>query len=303
MSQRRAAASASGLANQLNDAISRLDTRLSNLAQRRKLRPSRCRHTTRWCARPDIAAALSHLATAQPGRSRCSDRRNLGTAPLAERWRRLRSCAKPVHAACAAARACPAAGACRHRPVRHRASAPQPDQPDGGAAPPRSSGSVDRRLSRGTCRNPPLADRGAAAPGDSNSLENEIRTLGQKIERSRESGGDQETLGGIERALNEIYGAVRTLTPAEQLTGYDTRDPESLRQDRSAGPRQSGFQHRPAARGRDRRAAQHRRQRRLERRDRAFERAHPRARRKARSSARRPAATTCWRRWSSASHC
>ncbi|WP_163525928.1 hypothetical protein, partial [Klebsiella oxytoca] len=50
----------------------------------------------------------------------------------------------------------------------------------------------------------------------------EIRALGQKIDRSRDNVGDQEALGGIEKALNEIYSAVRTLTPAEQLAGYDT---------------------------------------------------------------------------------
>ncbi|WP_244434688.1 hypothetical protein [Afipia sp. P52-10] len=53
------------------------------------------------------------------------------------------------------------------------------------------------------------------------ALENEIRALGQKIERNRDSVGDQEALGGIEKALNDIYGVVRTLTPAEQLAGYD----------------------------------------------------------------------------------
>ena len=54
------------------------------------------------------------------------------------------------------------------------------------------------------------------------SLGNEIRSLAQRIDRSREDGADRDTLASIERALNDIYGVVRTLTPAEQLTGYDS---------------------------------------------------------------------------------
>ena len=53
------------------------------------------------------------------------------------------------------------------------------------------------------------------------SIENEIRSLSRRIEDSRQSGTDAQTLAGIERALGEIYDALRTLKPAEQLTGYD----------------------------------------------------------------------------------
>ena len=120
------------------------------------------------------------------------------------------------------------------------------------------------------------------------SLETEIRALGQKIERSRESGGDRETLGGIERALNEIYSAVRALTPAEQLAGYDgaIRIPISS----------------SSSRPRSQRCATSR------------PKSPPTMRsgiwaitsvRSAKSSItfHKAAATTCSRRWSSASHC
>ena len=177
MSQRRAggARHRSGLANQLNDAISRLDTRLSNLAHRRspapgqpQLRPAsihdaieraatEIRQAPRYHTSPPLSPAGLDAAIAEISARRHS--LNDGGAYACG--------AEPVHAACAAAGACPRApAACRRRSVRNRAPAQQPDQPDGGAAPPRSSGSVDRGLPRGTRRNPPLADRGAAAPGD-----------------------------------------------------------------------------------------------------------------------------------------
>ncbi|SDO44582.1 tetratricopeptide repeat protein [Afipia sp. GAS231] len=53
------------------------------------------------------------------------------------------------------------------------------------------------------------------------SIENEIRSLSRRIDDSRQSGTDGQILVGIERALAEIHGALSKLTPAEQLTGYD----------------------------------------------------------------------------------
>ena len=53
------------------------------------------------------------------------------------------------------------------------------------------------------------------------SIENEIRSLSRRIDDTRQSGSDVQMLAGIERALGEIREALRSLTPAEQLTGYD----------------------------------------------------------------------------------
>ncbi len=54
------------------------------------------------------------------------------------------------------------------------------------------------------------------------SIESEIRSLSRRIDENRQSGGiDGEALAGIERALSEIREVLRSLTPAEQLTGYD----------------------------------------------------------------------------------
>ncbi|MET4725645.1 localization factor PodJL [Bradyrhizobium japonicum] len=53
------------------------------------------------------------------------------------------------------------------------------------------------------------------------SIENEIRSLHRRIDETRSSGTDGQVLSGIEHALSEIKQVLRTLTPAEQLTGYD----------------------------------------------------------------------------------
>ncbi|WFU17455.1 hypothetical protein [Bradyrhizobium sp. CB3481] len=53
------------------------------------------------------------------------------------------------------------------------------------------------------------------------SLENEIRSLSRRIDDSRQHGSDGQVLANIERALGEIRDALGSLTPAEQLTGYD----------------------------------------------------------------------------------
>lgn len=53
------------------------------------------------------------------------------------------------------------------------------------------------------------------------SIENEIRSLSQRIDDTRQNGIDANALAGVERALGEIREALRSLTPAEQLAGFD----------------------------------------------------------------------------------
>jgi localization factor PodJL len=78
------------------------------------------------------------------------------------------------------------------------------------------------------------------------SIESEIRSLSRRIDDSRQSGIDAEALERVERALSEIREVLRSLTPAEQLAGYDdairnlgakldlilrtNEDPDTLRQ-------------------------------------------------------------------------
>src|SRR6202021_951178 len=52
-------------------------------------------------------------------------------------------------------------------------------------------------------------------------IKNESRSLSRRIDDTRQSGSDGPALAGIERALSEIRQVLRSLTPAEQLAGYD----------------------------------------------------------------------------------
>lgn len=53
------------------------------------------------------------------------------------------------------------------------------------------------------------------------SLEGEIRSLGRRIDETHQNGADSAALGAVERALSEIRSELRSLTPAEQLAGFD----------------------------------------------------------------------------------
>src|SRR5262245_14005145 len=53
------------------------------------------------------------------------------------------------------------------------------------------------------------------------SIENEIRTLSRRIDDTRQSGIDSQALAGVEHALAEIREVLLSLKPAEQLAGYD----------------------------------------------------------------------------------
>ena len=53
------------------------------------------------------------------------------------------------------------------------------------------------------------------------SIENEIRSLSRRIDDTRQSGTDGEALAGIESALGEIRDVLGSLKPAEQLAEYD----------------------------------------------------------------------------------
>jgi localization factor PodJL len=53
------------------------------------------------------------------------------------------------------------------------------------------------------------------------SIENEIRSLSRRIDDSRQSTIDGHAMASIEHALSEIREVLGSLTPAEQLAGYD----------------------------------------------------------------------------------
>jgi localization factor PodJL len=201
-----AAATAGGLANQLNDAISRLDSRLSRLSQTAPARPAPPAVT-------ELPPAPTYAAP-QPA----ADPFDLGSAVAEINARRGELDAGP-----------------------YRQSPSRPSPPPSPPAPTLTS--LERQLHQitsqmETLRRPDTVDVSIAAFREElaeirrslteamprraiDSLESEIRSLAQRIDRSREDGGDRETLASIERALNDIYNVVRALTPAEQLAGYD----------------------------------------------------------------------------------
>jgi localization factor PodJL len=53
------------------------------------------------------------------------------------------------------------------------------------------------------------------------SIESEVRSLSRRIDDTRQNGIDEQALERIERALGEIREVLGSLTPAEQLAGYD----------------------------------------------------------------------------------
>ncbi|MCK7474699.1 MAG: hypothetical protein MZV49_16600 [Rhodopseudomonas palustris] len=63
--------------------------------------------------------------------------------------------------------------------------------------------------------------RGDAAPRHRQAGKRSQRSPAQRIDDSRQCGIDAQALASVERALTEIREVLRTLTPAEQLTGFD----------------------------------------------------------------------------------
>jgi localization factor PodJL len=53
------------------------------------------------------------------------------------------------------------------------------------------------------------------------SIENEIRALARRIDDTKQSGIDADVLSNLETALGDIHKTLKTLTPAEQLAGFD----------------------------------------------------------------------------------
>jgi localization factor PodJL len=190
-----------GLANQLNDAISRLDSRLARLSQGTPRRPSPPIHTevppAPAYAAPQPAAAALDLTSAvaeinaRRGELDAGNYRQNGTRPVAPP--NLASLERQLH-----------------QITSQIETLRRPDTLDPSIAVFREELAEIRRS-----LNEALPRRAI------DSLETEIRSLAQRIDRSREDGGDRDTLASIEHALNDIYNVVRTLTPAEQLAGYD----------------------------------------------------------------------------------
>ena len=53
------------------------------------------------------------------------------------------------------------------------------------------------------------------------ALEADVRTLAERLDRTKQAGADGTTLGTLEHGLAEVRDALRALTPAESLVGFE----------------------------------------------------------------------------------
>jgi localization factor PodJL len=215
-----------GVARQLNDAISRLDARLSQISNPQPARQTQLQDKQRQTEMVERAAAQVYRPS--PPLSPAS----LGFA-IAEIAARQNELDGP------APRPMPPRGAPPTAPAM--APAMPPIAPAAPAGPDFSS--LERHLVNITSqiealRRPDGVEQSIAAFRSElseiraaiteamprraiESIENEIRSLSRRIDDTRQSGTDGQALAGIERALSEIREVLRSLTPAEQLAGYD----------------------------------------------------------------------------------
>lgn len=226
-----------GVARQLNDAISRLDARLSQISKPQQLQPQPPRPApaeTRQRQADAVERAAAQVYRSSPPLSPASF--DVAVAEITARQseldgftpRQMPPRAAPSIAPTAAPYAPPMAPPAP-------AYAPPPPQPD--------FSSLERHLLKITSQIESLqrpdnteqainafrselaeirhAITEAMPRRAIESIENEIRSLHRRIDETRSSGTDGQVLSGIEHALSDIKQVLRTLTPAEQLTGYD----------------------------------------------------------------------------------
>jgi localization factor PodJL len=213
-----------GVARQLNDAISRLDARLSQISNPAPARQAQLQNAQRKAEMVERAAAQVY---------RPSPPLNPGSLDfaIAEITARQSELDGPP-------RQMPSRQAPPMAPAMSMPMAPAPAAP---AGPDFSS--LERHLFKITnqidaLRRPDVSEQTIAGfrselaeirhaiteamPRKAiESIENEVRSLSRRIDDTRQSGIDDKMLAGIERALSEIREALRSLTPAEQLAGYD----------------------------------------------------------------------------------
>src|SRR5438874_204665 len=208
-----------GVARQLNDAISRLDARLSQISNPAPARQTQLQDKQRQADMVERAAAQVYRPS--PPLSPAS--LESAIAEIAARQHELDHAAPP--------------------PMTPRSAPPlAPAMPP--AAPPGPDFStLERHLVKITSQiealqRPDGIEQSIAAFRNElaeirhaiseamprraiESIENEIRSLSRRIDDTRSSGIDSQALSGIERALAEIREVLFSLKPAEQLAGYD----------------------------------------------------------------------------------
>jgi localization factor PodJL len=206
-----------GMARQLNDAISRLDARLSqisNPAPASKVASQAAQQQADQVERaaaevyrpsPPLSPSPLELAVAEIT-ARQSELDNAAPRPMPPRS------APPIAPTAAAAPAGPDF-ASLERHLFKITSQIEALQPPSGIEP--SIAAFRAELAEIRAAITEAMPRRAIE-----SIENEIRSLSHRIDGTRQS-IDGQALAGIERALEEIREALRSLKPAEQLAGYD----------------------------------------------------------------------------------
>ncbi|MBR1167789.1 tetratricopeptide repeat protein [Bradyrhizobium liaoningense] len=226
-----------GVARQLNDAISRLDARLSQISrpQRQPQQPQAPRPPAEARQRQADAVerAAAQVYRSSPPLSPASF--DVAVAEITARQSELDGFTPRQMPPRAAPSLAPTAAYAPPMAPPAPAYAPPPPQPD--------FSSLERHLLKITSQieslqrpdnteqainafRSELAEIRAAITEAMprraiESIENEIRSLHRRIDETRSNGTDGQVLAGIERALSDIKQVLRTLTPAEQLTGYD----------------------------------------------------------------------------------
>jgi localization factor PodJL len=229
-----AARGPSNVARQLNDAISRLDARLSQISNPAAARQPQMPERQRQAEAVERAAAKVYRPS--PPLSPASF--DSAIAEIAARQNELEGPPQrqtpPRHAHQPMGPSVPPTAA-HAPPVAPAPAAPEPTGPD--------FSSLERYLIKITSQiealqRPDHTEQSIAAFRSElaeiraaiteamprraiESLESEIRSLSHRIDDNRQNGADDQALAGIERALSEIREVLRSLTPAEQLAGYD----------------------------------------------------------------------------------
>jgi localization factor PodJL len=220
-----------GVARQLNDAISRLDARLSQISNAAPAKQPQYDDRQRQAEMVERAAAQVYTSQAyRPSPPLSPASFDIAIAEISARQHELDSPPRPVPP--------------RYAPPTAPSMPAAPFMP---AAPAMPAGpdfsSLERHLVKITSQiealqRPDHIEQSVKAFRSElaeirnviteamprraiESIENEIRSLSRRIDDTRQSGTDGQALAGIERALNEIRQALRSLTPAEQLAGYD----------------------------------------------------------------------------------
>jgi localization factor PodJL len=208
-----------GIAKQLNDAISRLDARLSQISSPAPVKQAQRQDTQRQAEAVERAAAQVYRPSPplNPGTldfaiaeitARQSELDNSVPRPMPPRS------APPIAPAIApAAPSGPDFSGLEKHLLKITSQIEALQRPD----------NIEQSIAafRGELNEIRHAITEAMPRRAIESIENEIRSLSGRIDDSRRSGIDDLALANIERALNEIREALRSMTPAEQLAGYD----------------------------------------------------------------------------------